>query len=131
MGRPQVRAGLVVAVRVASQVLRVAAAVVCCQVFVCPRPEAGGARVVHGRNDDELHAEMQGLGREVAAPRLQFETARRAPGVLVRAVRLVCATAFCCFVISFFYESGRLIVTVLGLVAVSYTHLTLPTTPYV
>ena len=101
MGRPQVRAGLVVAVRVASQVLRVAAAVVCCQVFVCPRPEAGGARVVHGRNDDELHAEMQGLGREVAAPRRVAAAARRAPGVLVRAVRLIDGVLLFCNELSF------------------------------
>ena len=106
MGRPQVRPGLVVAVRPPPQVLRVASPKLCGQVFVRPRPEAGGARVVYRSSDGEFHAKVQGLGRAVAAPRLQFETARRAPGVLVRAVRLVCATAFCCFVISLSISLG-------------------------
>ena len=93
MGRPQVRPGLVVAVRPPSQVLRVAAPKLRGEMFVRFGPEAGRARVVHGRNDGELHAEMQGLGREVAAPRRVAAAARRAPGVLVRAVRVVWSTA--------------------------------------
>ena len=101
MGRPQVRAGLVVAVRAPSQVLRVAAAKLCGEMFVCFRSEAGGPGGVHGSSDGELHAKVQGLGRAVAAPRRVAAAARRAPGVLVRAVRVVCATALCCFVMSY------------------------------
>ena len=89
MGRPQVRPGLVVAVRPPSQVFRVASAVVCGEVFVRPRPEAGGTSVVHGRNDGELHPKVQGLGRAVAAPRRVAAAARRAPGVFICSVRLV------------------------------------------
>ena len=93
MGRPQVRPGLVVAVRVASQVLCVAAPELCGEVFVRFGPEAGGTGVVHGSGDGELHAKVQGLGRAVAAPRRVAAAARRAPGVLVRAVRVVRSTA--------------------------------------
>ena len=61
-------------------------------MFICFRSKTGGTGGVHGSSDDELHAKMQGLGRAVAAPRFQFAAARRAPGVLVRAVRVVRAT---------------------------------------
>ena len=87
------RPGLVVAVRPPSQVLCVAAAKLRGQMFVRFGPEAGGPGVVHGRNDGEFHAEMQGLGRAVAAPRRVAAAARRAPGVLVRAVRVTTASS--------------------------------------
>ena len=92
------RPGLVVAVRPPPQVLCVAATKLRGEVFVRFGPEAGGPGGVHGSIYEKFHAEVQGLGRAVAAPRLQFETARRAPGVPVRAVRVV--MAFCCFVMS-------------------------------
>jgi hypothetical protein len=113
MGRPQVRAGLVVAVRAPSQVLRVAAAKLCGEMFVCFRSEAGGPGGVHGSSDGELHAKVQGLGRAVAAPRRVAAAARRAPGVLVRAVRVTAPArwrrrraGFCCFVISLSISLG-------------------------
>ena len=81
------------AVRVASQVLCKSSAELCGEVPVRPRPEAGRARGVHGRNDGELHAKMQGLGREVASVGFVAAAARRAPGVLVRAVRVGRSTA--------------------------------------
>ena len=119
MGRPQVRPGLVVAVRAPSQVLRVAAPKLRGEVPVRPRPEAGGARVVHGSSDGELHAEMQGLGRAVAAPRRVAAAARRAPGVLVRAVRLVRSTAFLlfCNYLSLFVRASNGAVVALGRLA--------------
>ena len=115
MGRPQVRPGLVVAVRPPPQVLCVAATKLRGEVFVRFGPEAGGPGGVHGSIYEKFHAEVQGLGRAVAAPRLQFETARRAPGVFICAVRVVHSTAparwrragFCCFVSSLSYSSGR------------------------
>ena len=101
------RAGLVVAVRAPPQVLCVASAKLCREVFVRFGPEAGRARVVYGSGDGELHPKVQGLGRAVAALGFVAAAARRAPGVLVRAVRMICATAFCCFVIILAYSSGR------------------------
>ena len=52
VGRPQVRPGLVVAVRPPPQVLRKSAAVVCGEVFVRFGPEAGGTGVVYRSSDD-------------------------------------------------------------------------------
>ena len=87
------RAGLVVAVRFAPQVLRGASAVLRREVLVRFGPEAGRARVVHGSIYEKFHPKVQGLGRAVAAPRRVAAAARRAPGVLVRAVRVACSMA--------------------------------------